>query len=128
MVESLLLEDPFRHVATQELDRFAPSLLRFWSVRRVGQANSLVLRQQAGRGSSPAAASPEEERLVNEFLASCREAVSFAQQMAAGQVETPSAELLALARRAVERQQALEGEDVKTWAERLAKDVGLATD
>lgn len=43
-------------------------------------------------------------------------------------VAAPSPEMLDLARRAVDSCRSRQGEDVQVWAERLAKDVGLAGD
>jgi hypothetical protein len=62
------------------------------------------------------------------FGAACREAVLFAQKLPARQFEVPSAELLALAERAVASCEARKNEDVNEWANRLAQDVSNATD
>jgi hypothetical protein len=69
-----------------------------------------------------------EKRMSTEFKAACREAVTFAQRFEAGQVEAPSPDLLALAKRAAEQCAARRNEDVQTWAEQLARDVGNTTD
>lgn len=63
-----------------------------------------------------------------EFTAACREAVSIARSLPAGKFTAPSAELLALAKQAVQRQRERQGENVEAWAKRLAQDVGHLTD
>jgi hypothetical protein len=61
------------------------------------------------------------------LASACREAVLFAQRLPAGKVEAPSADMLELARLAVQRQ-AQQEEDVEAWAERLAREVGDIVD
>jgi hypothetical protein len=63
-----------------------------------------------------------------QFIADCREAVSFAERFDAVHVEPASPDLLALARQVVAQQAQRQSEDVRAWAERLARDVGNATD
>jgi hypothetical protein len=67
-------------------------------------------------------------RLAEHFRASCRTTVSLAQQLQAGRAMTPSADLLALAKQAAEHRASRKDEDIQTWAERLARDTGNATD
>ena len=43
-------------------------------------------------------------------------------------IESPSAELLALAKQVVQQQQVRRQDDIQAWAERLAQDVGNAVD
>jgi hypothetical protein len=64
----------------------------------------------------------------HDFTAACQEAVSFAQRLPAGKLQPPSADMLALAKQAVQQQQQHQDEDVHTWAERLAQDIGKLTD
>jgi len=64
----------------------------------------------------------------DEFVAACDEAVSFAQRLNVGHVDTPSLATLALARQALQTQQKLQQEDVDVWAERLAREVCADTD
>jgi hypothetical protein len=68
------------------------------------------------------------QRIPTEFSAACREAVTFAQRLATGQVEAPSPDLLALAKQAQQQCDARKNEDVQAWAEQLARDVGNAMD
>jgi hypothetical protein len=127
MSELALYGDPFRHVATREL--VTPLIDSFYPAMRAGRENSVVLREQGlAVPPAPVSSSDSGQGLPADFLAACREAVSFAQQLPAGRVQAPSAELLALAKRAVEQQLARKDEDVQSWAEQLARDGGKATD
>jgi hypothetical protein len=127
MNSALSLEEPFRYAMTHALVDPLVCLFRFGTRR--GRENSIVLSEPAPAAPHGAASLDEEqERATQEFLADCRAAVAFAGRLAAGQLDTPSPELLALAKRALQRQQALKAEDVQTWAERLARDVSGATD
>lgn len=73
-------------------------------------------------------AAPEEYVADEEFRVSCRKAVAVARQLAAGQTEPASAEMLELARRAIQRQQQLREEDIEALAEKLARAVSGAVD
>lgn len=110
MLELLLIDNPFRHVSTENL--LAP-LAPFYRTIWAGCENSVVLGEQ---------------RLLDEFRITCNDAVAFAQRAFSGQVATPSQEMLELARRAIQSCDARKDEDVQAWAERLARDVGHLTD
>jgi len=126
MNDALPLGDPYRHVSTR--DFFAPVVAWFHSVIQIGCENSIVLREQS-RACLPAPpGTGQEQLLAAEFKAACHEAVTFAQQLKTGQVGHLSHDLIALARQAVQQCAAREKEDVQTWADRLARDVGNATD
>ncbi len=73
-------------------------------------------------------AGPAKADDIEEFDIARREAVAFAQQLSSREVAMASPELLALARQAAQRLQARQAEDVQTWADRLARDVGDAVD
>jgi hypothetical protein len=77
-----------------------------------------------GGGPAPDTASAS----ADEFSLACREAVTFAQLLSSGRAAVPPANMLELAKRVVLKQKARKAEDVQTWAERLARDVGNATD
>jgi hypothetical protein len=124
--ELLQLDDPFRHVSTRDL--ISPLLALFYHVARVGRENSVFLHEQAQAASSPLASLAADQRLAHEFTTACRATVLFAQRLPAGQVEAPSADMLALAERALQQQTARKSEDLAAWADRLARDVGNATD
>jgi uncharacterized protein (TIGR04255 family) len=127
MIEILPLEASFRHVSTRDL--VAPLLSLFYSATRAGRENSVVLREQAMVAPPEAATlSAREQGFLDKFSADCRQAVSFAQRIVTGQVEAPSPDLLALARQAAQQCAARKDEDVQAWADRLARDVGSATD
>ncbi len=111
MLEFLLLDNPYRHVLTRDL--LAP-LAPFYRVIWAGCENSVVLGEQ--------------QRLANEFATACGEAVTFAQRIVSGQLEVPSMSLLTLAKQALQHCSARQNEDVQVWAERLAREVGNATD
>jgi hypothetical protein len=133
VTEDLFLEEQFRHVHVSTQDMVAPFVARYYPGTLRRRLNSVFLRQEGKPEplAVPATvvSSPEPQQyLPEEFLAACRDAVAFAERLAAGQVETPSDDLLALAKRAVQQQEARRGEDVDAWAERLARDVGNATD
>ena len=63
-------------------------------------------------------------RTSDAFVDACREAELFANRLAAQSWETPSPDMLALAKQVVREQEAQDNEDVQTWADRLANDVG----
>src|SRR5262249_15479894 len=106
-----------------------PLITLFYSVTRAGRQNSVVLREQARAVPSTSVTSlGPEQRILAEFSADCREAVTFAQRILTGQVEAPSPDLIALATRAAQQCAARKNEDVQAWAEQLARDVGNATD
>jgi hypothetical protein len=76
------------------------------------------------------AAQPEPSRLVDEREVSelAHEAAAFAKSMLTPGVGVFSREMLELANRAAEQCARRADEDVKSWAERLAREVGDATD
>jgi hypothetical protein len=89
---------------------------------KLPQEERAVLAHELFRSLSPG------QRMTTEFRAACREAVTFAQRIEAGQVEAPSPDLLALAKQAAQQCAARKNEDGQAWAERLARDAGNATD
>jgi hypothetical protein len=110
MSDVLMLERRFLNVAGYDL--IAPFADLLESALR-GRENSVVL---------------SERRKVEELRGACNEAVAFAQQMPTGRIGGVSPHLLALAEKAVQQCALRKDEDVQAWAERLARDVGNATD
>jgi len=125
-MNEMLADNPFRHVLTRDAVVGA-FLAVVYSHFLPGGENSVVLQNQL-RDRSSASVQDAEEWDDEEFLADCQAAVSLANQLLTGEIGTPSAEILALAKQAVEGCEARKTEDFQGLAERLARDVGQATD
>ena len=109
----------------QKIDQAALAACRHWQER----AEVLLLQEGTvwllpGRSLE----SIEAERLADEAREAGGDIVSFAQRILRGDVPTPSPDLMELADRAARQCAERQREDVRAWAERLAGDVGDATD
>jgi hypothetical protein len=126
MSEGLLLENRFLHVWSRDL--VAPFVVVFSTGAWLGRENSVVLREQMRPAQTAATLSLGDQALLDEFSAACREAVLFAERILTDQYGELPPELQALANQAAEECAARQQEDVQSWAEQLARDVGNATD
>jgi hypothetical protein len=127
MIDTLLQPDLFIHDSTRAL--LAPLVSLFSAVMQSGEL-SVTLANQARVFGEPAALTliDAEKGRAEEIRTACRDALTFAEQMMSGQIAVSSADLLALARQAAEGCEARKQEDIQTWADRLARDVGHVAD